>query len=255
MHGVFYYYNVLKNFIFEYLNLPETLASPMNQMIKLGFDVGDLVFHLTADKPYSIVYKVIEQSSEQSYVLQSSPNMPGGQYTLRHVLVADMQLVKYLKSKELESQFGISPKYSDNAKYKVGDFVYVLNEGRPYSLCYQLIQGLDMCHGGYGAFNAISSDATPGGQQHVLYYVYPGDLQMVPKKKVKLIRGQFQSQLKHVPEIPDLETDAGVENEVLKMVGIQGYKPCPVFTDYVNEDSPVPPQSVFDAIERDMVAH
>ena len=208
----------------------------------MAFNVGDLVFHLTADRPFSIIYKVVKKTSESSYALMSSSKMPGGLYSLYYVLPEDMQLVNNRKKEQMD-QFNPPRAKDAEVKFKLGDFVYILNDNNPYALCYQLIQSLeDDC------FTAICSSKTSGGA-HVLYACYTNDMQMVSEKKVNLIRDQF---LPVSVNVEEEEGDDMIDVSVAKLLSILGHPSYPVYHESLHEDTPVPPRSVFGIIENDM---
>ena len=208
----------------------------------MAFNIGDLVFHLTADKPFSIIYKVANKTSESSYTLLSSRKMPGGVYSLFYVIPEDMQLVNNRK-KEQMNQFSPPGEKNADGKFKLGDFVYILNDSNPYALCYQLIQAFEN-----DSFNAICSSRTRGGA-HVLYNCYIEDMQMISDKKVSLIRNHFLPVSVNVEEDSD---DDMIDTSVAKLLSILGYPSYPVYHESLHEDTPVPPRSVFEILEIDM---
>ena len=208
----------------------------------MAFQIGELVFHLTADKPYSIIYKVVNKTTENSYSLQSSRKMPHGQYSLHYVLPEDLQPVYYTKVDRIADQF-THPKRTRRPPVKVGDIVYMLNNTNPYALCYQVIQ---TCKD--NSFNAISSKFIPG-EPHVLYGCSLSDMQYVSDKKRALIEdGHF---IKVQANIPEDENEELIVDCIGKLLSTLGYPSCKqVFVD--DHNTPVPPASVFEEIENDM---
>ena len=200
---------------------------------------GDLVYHTTADNPYSIIYRVGKQTAEKSFTLHSSRDMPYGRYSIPYVLYEDLQHVDNGKLKMIADQFSTIHKGGLADEYSVGDIVYILNDKNPYSLCYQLIQ---KCAD--DTFNAISSQSTPGGA-HVLYGCYTSDMQSVSDKKKKLIRGQF---IEIRANIEEDEEEEDVVSSIAKLLLKLGYKPCKHVYYVDKEDTPVPPLEVFDMI-------
>ena len=245
----------------------------------MSFQIGDMVFHLTADKPYSIICQVIEQTSENSFTLQTSDKMPGGPQKLYYVLPEDMQLVHGRKKKEIVDQFPIGrarkrnfdlpfsqqpaiqpgedfdqEEYCDEY-HVIGNYVYVINHDKPYALCYQLMQGVDESEpNDFTGFNAVCSTSTPGGQ-HLLNCCYSSDMQLVrSQKKLRMIQNQFLPVPKNTPvDLGDAEELEDMTKRLHAVLEKQGYPPCPIYIENVNEDTPIPPQLVFDALELDMM--
>ena len=230
----------------------------------MPFQIGDMVFHLTADKPYSIICQVIERTSKNSFTLQTSDKMPGGAYKMHYVLPEDMQLVRSRKEKEIVDQFpiGRTPKrnydlaFSEQLaiqpgepfaedleeEHSIGDYVYILNHDHPYALCYRLIQGIDEYEPNeFTGFNAICSKNTPGGI-HALYCCYSFDMQLLTsQKKIGMIQNQFLPVSQNTPvDEGEPKTFEEITKSLHAVLDIQGYPKCPVYIDTVDDDTPSP---------------